>query len=104
MTTTASAVVVSPVALLTAVVLIAAALEGASGLQPGDPIDDAHLPSFFLVGGQKCGTSSMWSYIREHPQFVPPKRKETFMLNRYGEDRASPECAEKSRSATESID
>ena len=52
----------------------------ASGLSRHDPIDDSHLPQFFVVGGQKCGTSSIWEYLKDHPQFVPPAKKENFIF------------------------
>ena len=34
------------------------------------------LPDFILIGAPKCGTTSMYSYIETHPDFVPPLRKE----------------------------
>lgn len=33
-------------------------------------------PSFFIVGAQKAGTTSLIQYLVAHPQVVPPKHKE----------------------------
>ncbi len=33
-------------------------------------------PSFFLIGERKCGTSSLFRYLVEHPQVLPGERKE----------------------------
>jgi len=34
------------------------------------------LPSFMIIGGVKCGTSSLYRYLNEHPQVLPCKTKE----------------------------
>jgi hypothetical protein len=34
------------------------------------------LPTFLIIGGQKCGTSSLWAYLRAHPQVFVPSVKE----------------------------
>lgn len=35
------------------------------------------LPDFLIIGGQRCGTSSLYKYLGAHPQIVPSLRKET---------------------------
>ncbi len=35
------------------------------------------LPDFVILGGQRCGTSSMYKYLGRHPQIAPSLRKET---------------------------
>lgn len=35
------------------------------------------LPDFLIIGGQRCGTSSLYKYLGAHPQMVPSLRKET---------------------------
>ncbi|MFP4540433.1 MAG: sulfotransferase domain-containing protein [Opitutales bacterium] len=35
------------------------------------------LPAFFVYGGMKCGTSSLFAYICQHPHVRRPYRKET---------------------------
>lgn len=35
------------------------------------------LPDFLIIGGQRCGTSSLYKYLGAHPQVVPSLRKET---------------------------
>lgn len=34
------------------------------------------LPDFLIIGAQKCGTSSLYRYLIEHPQAAPAARKE----------------------------
>jgi hypothetical protein len=34
------------------------------------------LPDFAIIGGQKCGTSSLYEYLAEHPDIVPAFAKE----------------------------
>ena len=33
-------------------------------------------PNFFIVGGMRCGTTSLWAYLRQHPQIYMPQHKE----------------------------
>ena len=33
-------------------------------------------PDFFIVGGQRCGTTSLYAYLKQHPDVFLPKRKE----------------------------
>jgi len=42
-------------------------------------------PTFLIIGAQKCGTTSMYYYLSEHPQvFVPTKIKEiAFFSDKY---------------------
>jgi Sulfotransferase domain len=41
------------------------------------------LPSFLIIGGQRCGTSSLFRYLADHPVIEAPSRKEVhyFDLN-----------------------
>jgi hypothetical protein len=43
------------------------------------------LPDFLILGGQRCGTSSLYKYLSRHPEIAPSLRKETeyFTIN-YG--------------------
>lgn len=34
------------------------------------------LPDFIIVGGQKCGTFALYSYLAQHPQVLPAASKE----------------------------
>lgn len=34
------------------------------------------LPDFLVIGGQRCGTSSLYRYLGRHPEIMPPLRKE----------------------------
>ena len=40
------------------------------------------LPDFLVLGGMRCGTSSLYSYLREHPQILPGWTKEVHYLDR----------------------
>jgi len=44
------------------------------------------LPDFVIIGGQKCGTTSLYNYLIEHPNVLPARNKETrfFQTRRYG--------------------
>jgi CRISPR/Cas system-associated endonuclease/helicase Cas3 len=35
------------------------------------------LPDFIVIGGQKCGTTSLHRYIKHHPNIVPPFKKDS---------------------------
>lgn len=41
------------------------------------------LPDFIIIGGQKCGTGSLFKYLVQHPQILPSFKKEVhyFDLN-----------------------
>src|SRR5216683_1662449 len=38
-------------------------------------------PNFFIVGGPKCGTTSLANYLREHPRIFFPAAKEPHFFN-----------------------
>lgn len=42
------------------------------------------LPGFLVVGSQKCGTTSLFNYLAQHPAVVPPLRKEIHFFDGYG--------------------
>lgn len=46
---------------------------------------DSHrpLPDFLVIGGQRCGTSSLYKYLSAHPLIVPSLRKEVRYFNRH---------------------
>jgi hypothetical protein len=38
-------------------------------------------PNFYVVGAPKCGTTSVWAYLRKHPQvFLPSNKEPSFFL------------------------
>lgn len=39
------------------------------------------LPSFFIIGAQKSGTTSLYYHLMQHPLLAHPKRKEIFFFN-----------------------
>ncbi|MCX6199784.1 MAG: sulfotransferase [Bacteroidetes bacterium] len=39
------------------------------------------LPSFFIAGVQKGGTTSLCQYAGQHPQIIPPQRKDIYFFN-----------------------
>ena len=39
------------------------------------------LPSFFIVGVQKGGTTSLCKYLEQHPQIIKPQRKDVYFFN-----------------------
>lgn len=40
-------------------------------------------PDFLVIGAQKCGTSSLYDYIVEHPSIKKAKRKEIHYFDKY---------------------
>lgn len=41
------------------------------------------MPHFIVIGAQKSGTSSMFSYLRQHPQILRPIFKEPYFFDRH---------------------
>lgn len=41
------------------------------------------MPDFIVIGAQKSGTSSMFSYLKQHPQIVRPIFKEPYFFDRH---------------------
>lgn len=39
-------------------------------------------PNLFVVGAERCGTTSLWSYLRQHPRIYMPKLKEPHYFSR----------------------
>ena len=39
------------------------------------------VPSFIVIGAQKCGTTSLYELLCEHPLVVRGKRRDTFPIN-----------------------
>jgi hypothetical protein len=39
------------------------------------------LPDFLIIGAQRCGTSSLYSYLGRHPDVIPSLRKETLYFS-----------------------
>ncbi len=39
-------------------------------------VKDPRLPNFFILGAAKCGTTSLYYYLKQHPQIYLPKHKE----------------------------
>jgi hypothetical protein len=39
------------------------------------------LPDFLVIGGQRCGTTSLYYYLRAHPQVLPALVKEVHFLS-----------------------
>src|SRR5438552_13255519 len=39
------------------------------------------LPDFLIIGGQRCGTSSLYYYLTEHPGIISASTKETHFFD-----------------------
>lgn len=52
-------------------------------------------PNFFIVGAPKCGTTSLYFHLREHPQVFMPDVKEPQFFTRPSEWTAAGEAAYK---------
>ncbi|ELS04867.1 tetratricopeptide repeat protein,sulfotransferase family protein [Xenococcus sp. PCC 7305] len=40
-------------------------------------------PHFLVIGGMKCGSTSLYTYLSEHPQIIPALKKEIHFFNSY---------------------
>jgi hypothetical protein len=45
--------------------------------------EEVKLPNFLIVGGQKCGTSSLHHYLANHPSVWSPEKKELHFFDYY---------------------
>ena len=45
--------------------------------------DQRILPSFIIIGAQRCGTTSLYDYLSNHPQILPSPVKELFYFDDY---------------------
>lgn len=43
---------------------------------------DYPLPDFLIIGAQKCGTTSLYAYLMQHPGILQPKTKEIHYFER----------------------
>ena len=41
------------------------------------------LPNYYIIGGQKCGTGSLYTYLLQHPNVQPAISKEPSYFDRY---------------------
>ena len=52
------------------------------------PVPNEYTPNFFVVGAARCGTTSLWEYLRQHPDiFMPPvieQKEPAFFCDLYG--------------------
>jgi hypothetical protein len=45
------------------------------------------LPDFLIIGGERCGTSSLYAYLKEHPDVFMPDLKEPLFFNNLASNR-----------------
>ena len=50
-------------------------MSSAGGGGGGQPTS-GHVPDFFIVGHEKCGTTALYKMLRQHPQVFMPEHKE----------------------------
>ena len=46
------------------------------GRAPGSSREALRLPNFLVVGAEKCGTTSLYQYLKQHPDVYLPAKKE----------------------------
>ena len=55
---------------------------------PPVPVRNDYTPNFFIVGAARCGTTSLWEYLRQHPDiYMPPvieQKEPSFFCDLYG--------------------
>jgi hypothetical protein len=62
-----------------------AALQGTNGqtlTNPPEALAGGRVPDFFIVGHEKCGTTSLYKILRSHPQIFMPELKEPRFFSR----------------------
>lgn len=47
------------------------------------------LPNFIIIGAQKAATTSLYTYLRQHPEIFMPKEKEPMFFNNYKQENTS---------------
>ena len=47
-----------------------------TGKMPVSQEDTVNFPKFIIIGSQRCGTTSLYTYLAEHPQILTPIKKE----------------------------
>lgn len=48
--------------------------------------DDSQLPTFLVIGAMKTGTSSLYHYLRHHPEvFMPDKKEPHYFVSEYAD-------------------
>jgi hypothetical protein len=46
---------------------------------------DVPLPNFLIIGAARCGTTSLYAWLQQHPQiFLPDKKEPTYFAHGYG--------------------
>lgn len=72
-------------------------LRRALRLDPPAPVFPGRIPDFFVVGAARSGTTSMWQYLRQHPQlFLPAEfadKEPSFFCSGYGLRNPGKYCA-----------
>lgn len=53
-----------------------------TAVQPRNLSGTVRRPNFFIVGAPKCGTTSLWTYLRKHPEIFMSAEKELYFFNR----------------------
>lgn len=56
-------------------------------------VDVVKLPNFIIAGAAKCGTSSLYQYLRQHPEvFLPDRKEPNFFVTDPGHRNRMPEA------------
>ncbi|MBO1513128.1 sulfotransferase family protein [Metabacillus bambusae] len=50
-----------------------------------DDFSKQSIPHFLIIGAQKCGTTSLYNYLIQHPQIIPALSKEVHFFDIYFE-------------------
>lgn len=45
--------------------------------------DSRRLPDFLIIGAQRCGTTSLYEYLTDHPSIAPAWRKEVHFFDKH---------------------
>ena len=59
-------------------------MDASAERRPGAPVTvrpTSRLPNFLVIGAMKAGTTSLWHYLRTHPQVFMPDVKEVMFFD-----------------------
>ena len=65
---------------------------------------EGRLPNFFIVGAPKCGTTSLYHHLRQHPDiYMSPLKETSYFASEFRVENLAPELQKLGRRSSESL-